>query len=411
MKLVNKDSSRNRGILSDKKSLSVYIHIPFCRKRCGYCDFNTYAGLDHLLEKYVDCVLQEIAIFSPLYNSDHVVKTIYFGGGTPTIMPVRFFTKIISAISNHFSVDEILEISSEGNPTELNVDYLSGLYDAGINRLSIGVQTSIKKELEILGRSQNPEDVPRTVMNARKAGFNNISLDLIYGIPTQTLRTFELSVELVLSLKPQHLSIYGLSLEPSTPLAQKIKNGYIPEVDEDLAGDMYEWVMDRMHLMCFKQYEISNWALEDPNIDLRSFHNLQYWKNQDYLGIGAGAHSFIENRRWSNTKLIQDYIESIANEKPYLDFGHAAIAEHKILSKMDIVKETMMMGLRLTEEGVNTEEFEERFSLKIEDVYSSQIRKLMALNLIEYKCVNQSKVLRLTKRGRMVGNQVFLEFI
>jgi len=359
----------------------------------------------------VDCVLQEIAILSPLYNSDHVVKTIYFGGGTPTIMPVIFFSKIINAISNHFSGENVREISSEGNPTELNVDYLSGLYDAGINRLSIGVQTSIKKELEILGRSQNPEDVPRTVMNARNAGFNDISLDLIYGIPTQTLRTFELSVELALSLKPQHLSIYGLSLEPSTPLAQKIKNGYVPEMDEDLAGDMYEWVMDRMHLMCFKQYEISNWALEDPDIDFRSFHNLQYWKNQDYLGIGAGAHSFVKNRRWSNTKLIQDYVESIANEKPYLDFGHAAIAEHKLLSKMDIIKETMMMGLRLTEEGINTEEFEERFSLKIDDVYFAQIRKLMALELIEYKSVNQSKVLRLTKRGRMVGNQVFLEFI
>jgi len=356
-------------------------------------------------------VLQEIAIFSQLYNSDHVVQTVYFGGGTPTIMPVQFFTKIINAISNYFPVAEVREMSSEGNPTELNADYLSGLYDTGINRLSIGVQTSIKKELEILGRSQNPEDVLRAVMNARNAGFNNISLDLIYGIPTQTLRTFELSVELALSLKPQHLSIYGLSLESSTPLAQKIENGYIPEVDEDLAGDMYEWVMDRMHMVHFKQYEISNWALEDPDVDFRSFHNLQYWKNQDYLGIGAGAHSFIENRRWSNTKLIQDYIESITNGKPYLDFGHTAIAEHKLLSKMDIVKETMMMGLRLTEEGINTEDFEERFSLKIEDAYYNQIRKLMALELIEYKSVNQSKVLRLTKRGRMVGNHVFLEFI
>jgi len=356
-------------------------------------------------------VIQEIAIFSPLYNSDHIVQTIYFGGGTPTIMPVLFFTKIINAISNHFYVDEVREISSEGNPTGLNVDYLSGLYDAGINRLSIGVQTIVKKELEILGRSQNPEDVLRSVMNARNAGFNNISLDLIYGIPTQTLRSFELSVESALSLKPQHLSIYGLSLEPSTPLAKKIREGYIPEVDEDLAGDMYEWVMDRMHMMSFKQYEISNWALKDTEMDFRSSHNLQYWKNRNYLGIGAGAHSYIDNRRWSNTKLIQNYVESITDEKPCFNFGHAAIAEHKLLSKMDIIKETMMMGLRLTEEGVNIEDFGERFSLKIEDVYSDQIRKLMALELIESKSVNQSKILRLTKRGRMVGNQVFLEFI
>jgi len=397
--------------MNDKKSLSIYIHIPFCRKRCGYCDFNTYAGLDYLLEKYVDCVLQEIAFFSSLYNPDHIVQTIYFGGGTPTIMPVSFFVKIINSILNHFSVAKVHEISSEGNPTGLNLDYLSGMHDAGINRLSIGVQTIDKKELEILGRAQNPEDVPRTMKNARDAGFNNISLDLIYGIPTQTLGSFELSVESVVSLKPQHLSIYGLSLEPVTPLAQKIRKGYVPEVDEDLAGDMYEWVMDRMQIMRYKQYEISNWALEDSVIDFRSSHNLQYWKNRDYLGIGAGAHSYIGDRRWSNTKLIQDYLESIAKEKPHSGFGHAAIAEHKLLSKMDIIKETMMMGLRLTEEGINTDEFKERFSLKIEDVYSAQIRKLLALGLIEYRSTNQAKILRLTKRGRMVGNQVFLEFI
>jgi len=356
-------------------------------------------------------VLQEISTFSSLYSSDYVVKTIYFGGGTPTIMPVSFFGKITNSISNHFSVAEFREISSEGNPTNLNVDYLSRMHDAGVNRLSIGVQTIEKKELEILERAQNPEDVSQTVIDARDAGFNNISLDLIYGIPTQTLSSFELSVESAISHKPQHLSIYGLSLEPLTPLALKIRKGYVPDVDEDLAGDMYEWVMDRMHVMRFEQYEISNWALEDSDIDYRSFHNLQYWRNRNYLGIGAGAHSFVEDRRWSNTKLIQDYVESIANEKPFLDFGHAAIAEHKLLSKMDIVKETMMMGLRLTEEGINTEEFEERFSLNIEDVYCTQIRKLMALELIEYKSVNRSKILRLTKRGRMVGNQVFLEFI
>jgi oxygen-independent coproporphyrinogen-3 oxidase len=397
--------------MSDKKSLSIYIHIPFCRKRCGYCDFNTYTGLYHLLEKYVDCVLQEIAIFSTLYNSDHFVQTIYFGGGTPTIMPVSFFAKIINTISNHFPMSEILEISSEANPIELDLDYLFGLHDAGINRLSIGMQSAVKKELEILERLQNPEGVSKAVLNAKNAGFKNISLDLIYGIPTQTLMSFELSIESAVSLKPQHLSIYGLSLEPSTPLAQKIKKGHIPEVDEDTAGDMYAWVIDRMHTMGYKQYEISNWSLENNDFDFRCFHNLQYWKNRGYLGIGAGAHSFIEGRRWSNTKLIQNYIGSINKEKLSSEFGHAAIAEQKQLSEMDVIKETLMMGLRLTEEGINTEQFKRRFSLKIEDIYFDQIKKLMALGLIEYKTYNGSRILRLTKKGRMFGNQVFLEFI
>jgi len=166
-----------------------------------------------------------------------------------------------------------------------------------------------------------------------------------------------------------------------------------------------------MLAMGFKQYEISNWALEDNDIDFRCFHNLQYWKNIDYLGIGAGAHSFIESRRWRNVNLIQEYIGSISKDKPSSEFGHAAIAENKQLSKMDIIKETLMMGLRLTGEGINTEQFTKRFSLKIEDIYFDQIEKLMALGLIEYKTLKKSKILRLTKRGRMVGNQVFLEFI
>jgi len=397
--------------MNDKKPLSIYIHIPFCRKRCGYCDFNTYVGLDHLLEEYVDCVLEEIAIFSTLFNSDHFVQTIYFGGGTPTIMPVSLYTKMINTISNHFSMAEILEISSEANPIELDLDYLSGLHDAGINRLSIGMQSAVKKELEILGRLQHPEDVSQAVLNSRNVRFKNINMDLIYGIPTQTLRSFELSIESAVSLKPQHLSIYGLSLEQSTPLAQKIQKGQIPEIDEDTAGDMYAWVMEIMHAMGFKQYEISNWVLEDDDIDFRCFHNLQYWKNRDYLGIGAGAHSFIESRRWSNANSIQNYIGSVSKNKPSSEFGHAAIAENKQLSKMDIIKETLMMGLRLTEEGINTEQFTNRFSLKIEDIYFDQIEKLLALGLIEYKIFNKSRILRLTKKGRMLGNQVFLEFI
>ena len=397
--------------MNDKKPLGVYIHIPFCRNRCGYCDFNTFVGLDHLLEEYVDCVLEEIAIFSTLYNSDHFVQTIYFGGGTPTIMPVSLYTKMINTISNHFSMAEILEISSEANPIELDLDYLSGLHDAGINRLSIGMQSAVKKELEILGRLQHLEDVSQAVLNSKNAQINNINIDLIYGIPTQTLRSFELSIESAVSLKPQHLSIYGLSLEQSTPLARKIQKSQIPEIDEDIAGDMYAWVTEIMHAMGFKQYEISNWVLEDGDIDFRCFHNLQYWKNRDYLGIGASAHSFIESRRWSNTNSIQNYIGSFSKDKPSSEFGHAAIAENKQLSKMDIIKETLMMGLRLTEEGINTEQFTNRFSLKIEDIYFDQIEKLLASGLIEYKTLNKSRILRLTKKGRMLGNQVFLEFI
>ena len=397
--------------MNEKKPLSIYIHIPFCRKHCGYCDFNTSVGLDYLLEEYENSVNKELENFSSLCNSTHYVHTIYFGGGTPTIMPVSFFKKILKTISNHFSLTEYLEISSEGNPFELKSDYLSRLNDAGINRLSIGFQSAVREELEILERIQSSEETAQAVENAKNSGFININLDLIYGIPTQTLESFEYSVKFAVSLKPQHFSIYGLSLTPSTPLAQKIQKNQIPKVDEDLAGDMYKRVMDWMPTSDFIQYEISNWRLEDANMDFRCLHNLQYWKNRDYLGIGAGAQSYIGQRRWSNVTIIQDYIRAINRKRISSDLSHSAIAESKQLNKQDVIKETMMMGLRLTEEGINTERFAKRFSMEIEDIYINQISKMINLGLLEYKTNNGSSSLRLTKRGRMLGNQVFMEFI
>lgn len=406
-----KDALRLNHTMDDKKPLSIYIHIPFCKKRCWYCDFNTFVGLDYLFEDYVLSVIEELTFFSTMFCSTHDVLTVYFGGGTPTIMPVLCYRKILNAISNNFSIAEVVEISSEGNPSKLNLDYLSELNDAGINRLSIGLQSAIRKELKILGRDQNSKEVAQAVENAKNAGFSNISLDLLYGIPTQSLEAFELSVKFAVSHQPKHLSIYGLSLEPSTPLTQKIQKGLISNVDEDLAGDMYAWVIDWMPTMDFAQYEISNWTLEENDSDFRCLHNLQYWRNLDYLGIGAGAHSHIGNRRWSNVLRIQDYIRLINRKKSSSEFVHDAIAEYKQLNREDIIKETMMMGLRLTEEGINTEQFAKRFSFEIEDIYFDQIKKLTALGLLEYVISDKSKYLRLTKKGRMIGNQVFLEFI
>ncbi|MDO9546428.1 MAG: hypothetical protein Q7J07_06730, partial [Pelolinea sp.] len=239
----------------------------------------------------------------------------------------------------------------------------------------------------------------------------NINLDLIFGIPTQTLESFKISIQEAISLEPQHLSIYGLALEESTQLAKNIQMGLVPEIDDDLAAEMYEWVMKALPAAGFEQYEISNWAIVDNSVDYRCVLNIQYWRNEDYLGIGAGAHSYVGNRRWRNVNLIPNYLSGMNNHNKSIEFGHNAILECNQLEKIDIIKETMMMGLRLTDEGVNLKQFRDRFSVEIEALYTAQINKLCSFRLLEYAVYQGSKVLRLTKKGRALGNQVFLEFV
>jgi oxygen-independent coproporphyrinogen III oxidase len=391
--------------------LSIYIHIPFCRTRCGYCDFNTYAGCEHLIKDYVDAVITEITRFSTRYSCDHPIQTIYFGGGTPTILPIGAFQKILGAINSHFQVLENAEISTECNPENLNFNYAMGLQEAGFNRLSIGMQTVLKNELDILGRKQKFLDVKNAINNVKAAGIKNINLDLIFGIPTQTIETLEISTESAIDLSPTHLSIYGLTLGRKTTLANNIRSGLIPEIDEDLAGDMYTWLMRTLPDYGFKQYEISNWSMDNQLKVYQCVHNIQYWKNHNYLGIGAGAHSHMNDWRWRNEDSIQKYISGLRIKDNSPDGFHNAIAERNQLTKLDMVKETMMMGLRLTEEGINIEEFKKRFSVSLESIYDAQIKKLISLQLIEYVTFRRIKTLRLTEKGRAFGNRVFLEFV
>jgi oxygen-independent coproporphyrinogen III oxidase len=402
---------KEASMINNRKLLSIYIHIPFCRTRCGYCDFNTYAESEHFINEYIDAVIKEISRFSSLYTSDHLIHTIYFGGGTPTILPIGAFQKTLGVIYSCFQVSENAEISTECNPENLKLEYTEGLQAAGVNRLSIGMQSAIKKELNILGRAQKLMDVKNSVENAKAAGINNINLDLIFGIPTQTMETLKISVETAVALAPTHFSIYGLTLGSQTPLTSNIRSGETPEIDEDLAGDMYTMLMNVLPAYGYRQYEISNWSLDNQLNDYRCVHNIQYWKNLNYLGIGAGAHSFVDGQRWRNANSIQGYISSINNEENSLDGFHHAIAECNQLSKLDIVKETMMMGLRLTEEGIKIDEFKNRFSVELESIYDAQIKKLISLRLLEYVTFQGCETLRLTEKGRAFGNQVFLEFL
>ena len=298
--------------------LSIYIHLPFCRTRCGYCDFNTYAGYDHLKDAYVNAVVKEISLVSKEIGDNEFVHTIYFGGGTPNLFHPRELEKIITGIKDNFHCTSEIEISTEANPTCLTGEYLESVQDLGINRLSLGMQSASENDLRILGRKHTFLDVCKSVENAKKAGFSNINLDLIFGIPQQTLRSFEDSLNAAMGLFPDHLSLYALSVEDSTPLAIQIANGELPEPDDDLAADMYILAMELLDSRGFSQYEISNWARAE---EAQCLHNLQYWRNLDYLGFGAGAHSHYKQSRWENIKAITDYIDSVAkNQKNRLSF-------------------------------------------------------------------------------------------
>ncbi|MCJ7519741.1 MAG: radical SAM family heme chaperone HemW [Anaerolineaceae bacterium] len=388
--------------------LSIYIHIPFCRTRCGYCDFNTYTGYDYLKEAYVNAMIEEIARTSANIDAGFLVHTIYFGGGTPNLLTPGQFEDILNSIRKNFPVVSEAEISTEANPTCLPGEYLSALRDFGINRLSFGMQSASAKELKILGRMHTFEDLKISVENARNAGISNFNLDLIFGISYQTLLSFEDSMKSALGLSPNHLSLYALSIEDSTPLAIKIANKQLTEPDEDLAADMYILAMEYLEKNGFSQYEISNWSLDEQS---QCLHNLQYWRNLDYLGFGAGAHSHYNQLRWENHKTITDYIGSVSQRPQNRDCFSPAGTNLISLNTNDEMSETMMMGMRLTTEGINAEDFVERFGVRLDEVYSKEITKMYSQGLVEWVELEGCKHLRLTHRGRLLGNQVFMQFI
>jgi len=388
--------------------LSIYVHIPFCRTRCGYCDFNTYAGYGHLKDAYVNAVIEEIARASKKIDVRNLVHTIYFGGGTPNYLSSDHLEKIIKGIRENYRFASEIEFSTEANPTCLPYEYLIRLRDIGINRLSLGMQSASIKDLKILGRKHSFIDVKNSVENARKAGFLNINLDLIFGIPFQSLKSFENTLKSALDLSPNHLSLYALSIEDSTPLALQIANGFLPEPGDDLAADMYILAMEFLESHGFNQYEISNWARDDKS---QCLHNLQYWRNLNYLGFGAGAHSHYGQTRWENQKTINNYIDSVIKGSQNMDSVSPAGINLISLTDKDDMSETMMMGMRLTQEGISLESFAKRFGIGLEEIYSKEISKLQSRDLVEWVVKRNSRYLRLTQKGRLLGNQVFMEFI
>ncbi len=383
--------------------LSLYLHIPFCHSKCTYCAFNTYIRLEHLISPFVEALQAELRCCAPGV-AGRSVHTVFFGGGTPSLLQPQQLADILRTIQLCYDVDSSVEVSLEANPNDLNEQWLAAVADAGINRLSIGVQSTHARDLRLFARRHDNDQVARAVSDAARAGFGLVNLDLIYGIPEQSLKDWQQSLNETLMLEPGHLSLYALSLEAGTPLREWVARGEVSAPDDDLAAEQYELASDVLAAAGYRQYEISNWAL--PGQECR--HNLQYWRNQDWLGLGPGAHGHVAGMRTRTCLSPQRYIEAFSEEREARRFPLTpATDEFLHLGRRDEIIETLIMGLRLTEEGVGRAEFSRRFGEDVMDIFGEEFQAHESRGLLE---INANRV-RLRPAGRLLSNQVFRDLV
>ena len=390
---------------------SIYIHIPFCRHRCNYCDFVTTAGKQAYIPAYVDALKKEFRVVSDV-SHELRVHSIYFGGGTPSLLSISQYKKLLDSLKSHFFMTEDCEISLEANPGTLSSEYLLGLKNLGINRISIGVQSTDPFDLKRLDRIHTNEEVLIINNSIRKAGLNNLNLDLIFGLPWQSLDGWKNSLERAIYLQPEHFSLYSLLIEEGTKLYKWNQKGLIKTQDQDLEGEMYECAMTMLDKAGYEHYEISNWAKRNPIIDYRCRHNLQYWLNMPYLSFGAGAHGYVNGIRTVNTSDIFEYIERINQIDPATQsfpLSPATVSSNSV-DKLTQMKDFMLLGLRLINSGVSIETFSARYGESLMEVFYYEIETLLKQDLVEWWGKDKTQ-LRLSKRGIMVANQVFMHFV
>lgn len=370
----------------------LYIHIPFCKSRCSYCDFATGLYDSDLAERYIRALSLDIQST----EAGREVDTIYFGGGTPSMLSPNQIERILSTVYARFKIDPQAEITIEINPGSVDRSKLNEFQVLGINRASFGAQTFDDNELARLGRSHNSDDTLKTFRHLRDAGFANISFDLIAGLPGQTLDQWRRNVELSLELKPEHLSFYLLEIHSNTPLAQHIERGLQPKPDDDLATEMYKWMLERACDAGYEHYEISNLCL--PGFESR--HNKKYWNGTSYLGFGCSAHSYNgSNLRWSNERDLVKYVEAV--EK-----GQSPVVAKNILSNADLRAEALFLGMRLLH-GVNILDYRRSFGVDLRVEHSEDLDRFCEAGLIEF----DGDLLRLTRAGALMSNEVFAALI
>ena len=374
----------------------IYIHVPFCRSRCSYCDFATGAFESALAEAYVGALAREIESFK-FEGALSEVDTVYFGGGTPSLLTPAQVSRVLAAVRKRFGVDARAEVTLEMNPGTVTPRRLRALREAGVNRASFGAQTFDDRELKRLGRTHTADDTRRTFADLRAAGFDNISFDLIAGLPRQTLRAWQRNLDEALALRPEHLSLYLLEVHEGTPLAEQIRQGRYPTPDPDLAAEMYRVLVERAHAALYEQYEISNFCL--PGRESR--HNLKYWTGAPFYGFGCAAHSFDGRRtRWSNERDARAYVKLIEEKG-------AAVVSREELDERGAGAEALFLGLRLLSRGVDLAEHRARFHRDVRAEYAADLARFDEAGLIEL----DGDVLRLTPAGALLSNEVFTAFV
>ncbi len=372
-----------------KRKIRLYVHMPFCVQKCLYCDFLSWHDSRENQARYVQALCREIRACQGRYPAR--VSSLFFGGGTPSVLEPGHMAEIMEALAEVFSFEPDSEMSIEANPGTVNLEKLRTYEKIGLNRISFGLQSAHNEELKALGRIHTWEEFLESYDLARQAGFDNINVDLMSGIPDQTLASWQKTLSRVLELAPEHVSAYSLIVEEGTPFAQRKLN--LPEEEEERR--MYEMTAEMLGSQGYRQYEISNYALPQRECA----HNMGYWMRDDYLGLGLGAASLFDNQRWNNTDSMEEYLEK--SERP----EEIQVCREK-LSVREQMEETMFLGLRMTE-GIERERFQEEFGISVEEVYGDALRRLEGLGLLQ---ADRGRIY-LTRKGISLSNQVFVEFL
>lgn len=364
--------------MTDRKG--IYIHIPFCRRKCKYCDFTSYPNKYDCAEKYFEKIIEEIKT-----HNKYMVDTVYIGGGTPSSVEGEFIAHVLDAVYSHFSVEKDAEITIEVNPDSVEKEKLLIYKKAGVNRISMGAQSFDDEELQMLGRLHNAEEITDKYNHIRWTGFNNVSLDLMFGLPGQTESKLSKSIDSILNLAPEHISCYGLKIESGTPFYRDYISGKLSLLDDDYFADLYDFMCKKLKESGYVQYEISNFCLPDKH----SLHNSKYWRCDEYVGIGVGASSYLNGIRSRNTGELLSYVRET----------------EEVLSLQDKMSEFVIFGLRMTDSGINTDEFYTRFGKDIFDIFGKQLEKHKRF------ISRDGKVLKLTEEAYYVSNAIFTDFM
>lgn len=373
-----------------KNALAVYLHIPFCRVRCPYCDFNTYAGMQSLIPAYVEALCRVI-VRGGAASGYQAARTVYFGGGTPSLLEPQHVAQILESVDAVLPLTAGCEVTLEANPVTADAARFAGFRAAGVNRLSFGVQSFTDRLLRVLGRDHDAAQARRALHLARQAGFQNVSLDLMYAVPDQSLADWRHDVEQALALAPEHLSLYCLTVEPTTPYARWVANGRIKLPQDDTSADMYAYARERLAAAGYEHYEISNWSLPGKE----GQHNSIYWRYEPYLGLGAGAHGYLNGVRTEEIRAPRDYIERALN-------GESTSLRRETVPQATAMEESVFLNLRLLKRGIIRQEFAARFGADPVILLEGALEELTCAELIS---IDENRI-RLTPNGSFLANEV-----